>query len=71
VWLREINIWINYKECGYLDTSPREIKIGHSSAVRLRLLRMEEQPKIEIPRHLSEGFKEWATQAPFGLDYNV
>jgi hypothetical protein len=28
---------------------------------------MNKQPRIGIPRHLSEGKKEWATQAPFGL----
>jgi hypothetical protein len=26
----------NNKECGYLDTSPRDFIMGHSSAVRLR-----------------------------------
>jgi hypothetical protein len=36
VWLRLINVSINYKECGYLDTSPRERDMGHSSAVRLK-----------------------------------
>ena len=33
-----INIWINCQEYGYLDTSPREISMGHSSAVRLRVI---------------------------------
>jgi hypothetical protein len=35
VRLRLINVWINYQRDGYLDTSPRERRIGHSSAVRL------------------------------------
>jgi hypothetical protein len=28
VWLRQIDVWINYKECGYLDTSPRDFGNG-------------------------------------------
>jgi hypothetical protein len=36
----------------------RRPTLGHSSAVRLRLLRMDKLLRIVIPRHLSEGFKE-------------
>jgi hypothetical protein len=41
VRLRQINVWINNKEGGYLYTSPRVFGIGHSSAVRLRLEHMD------------------------------
>jgi hypothetical protein len=40
VWLRRINVWINNKECRYLDTSPRDFIMGHSSAVRLRRINL-------------------------------
>jgi hypothetical protein len=45
--------------------------MGHSSAVRLKLERMDKLPKIVIPRHLSEGFLRIGLSSAVRLICNV